>query len=105
MQVHEQNAVTIITVINDECAGMLKLVESMIERGRLLYVFDLAPANFLNSVNVAAIIATRNRIVAAGGKVVICNLSDNIRTVFRILKLDRLFDLSLDLAQAIKLIS
>jgi anti-anti-sigma factor len=102
MQVHEQNQVTVITVINEECGGMLKAIEPMIERGRLLFVFDMAQANFLNSVNIAAIIATRNRIVAAGGKVAISNLSANIKAVFRILKLERLFDLTLDLDQAIK---
>jgi anti-anti-sigma regulatory factor len=101
MQVHEQNQVTIITVLNEECSALLKTVEPMLEKGRLRYVFDMSHATFLNSVNIAAIIATRNRIVVTGGKVSVSNLADNIKAVFRILKLERLFDLNLDLDQAL----
>lgn len=101
MQVAEQNQVTIITILNEECGGLLKAVEPLLEKGRLRYVFDMSQATFLNSVNIAAIIATRNRIAAAGGKVAVSNLADNIKAVFRILKLERLFDLNLTLDQAL----
>ncbi len=101
MQVHEQNQVTIITVLNEECGTLLKLVDPLIEQGRVRFVFDMGQATFLNSVNIATIIATRNRIVAAGGRVVVANLADNIRDVFRILRLERLFDLTMDLERAL----
>src|SRR5687768_830220 len=101
MQVHEQNQVTVITILNEECGALLKTVEPRLEKGRLRYVFDMSQVTFLNSVNIAAIIATRNRIVAAGGKVAVSNLADNIKAVFRILKLERLFDLNFDLDQAL----
>lgn len=101
MQVHEQNQVTIITILNEECGGLLKTVEPMLEKGRLKFVFDMSHATFLNSVNIAAIIATRNRIAATGGKVAVSNLADNIKAVFRILKLERLFDLNFNLDQAL----
>ncbi len=101
MQVHEQNQITVITILNEECGMLLKTVEPMLEKGRLRYVFDMSQATFLNSVNIAAIIATRNRIVATGGKVAVSNLADNIKAVFRILKLERLFDLNSDLDKAL----
>ena len=101
MQVHEQNQVTVITILNEECGALLKTVEPLLEKGRLRYVFDMSQVTFLNSVNIAAIIATRNRIVATGGKVVVSNLADNIKAVFRILKLERLFDLTFSLEQAL----
>jgi anti-anti-sigma factor len=101
MQVHEQNQVTIITILNEECGALLKTVEPLLEKGRLRYVFDMSQATFLNSVNIAAIIATRNRIAAAGGKVAVSTLADNIKSVFRILRLERLFDLNLSLDQAL----
>ena len=103
MQVHEQDHVTVITVLNEECGTLLKTIDPMIERGRLRFVFDMSQATFLNSVNIATIIATRNRIVAAGGKVAVSNLADNIKDVFRILRLERLFDLTLDLERALAL--
>jgi anti-anti-sigma factor len=100
MQVHEQNQVIIITVTNDECGVLLKTVEPLLDKGRVKFVFDLSQATFLNSVNIAAIIATRNRIAAMGGRVAVSNLADNIKAVFRILKLERLFDLNYNLEQA-----
>lgn len=101
MQVHEQNQATVIAIVSDECGTLLKLVEPMLEKDCMRYVFDMAHVTFLNSVNIAAIIATRNRIVAAGGKVAVSNLADNIKAVFRILKLERLFDLDSNLEQAL----
>jgi anti-anti-sigma regulatory factor len=61
----------------------------------------MAQSNFLNSVNIAAIIATRNKIAAERGNVAVCNLTPNIKAVFRILKLERLFNLDLDLDGAL----
>lgn len=101
MQIHQENQVTIITVLNEECGMLLKNVDSLLAQGRMGYVFDLSQVTFLNSVSIAAIIATRNRITTAGGKVALSNLADNIKTVFRILKLERVFDLTLDLERAL----
>jgi anti-anti-sigma factor len=105
MQVHEQNKVTIITVLNEECGTLLKTVDPLLERGRLAFVFDMSQATFLNSVNIATIIATRNRIVGAGGRAAVANLADNIKDVFRILRLERLFDLNLSLERALALLA
>ena len=104
MQVHEQHQVTVITILNEECGALLKTVEPLVEKGRLRFVFDMSQATFLNSVNIAAIIATRNRIAAAGGKVAVASLADNIKSVFRILRLERLFDLNLSLDQALAVV-
>lgn len=101
MQVHEQDQVIVIAIVSDECGTLLRLVEPLLAKGRLRYVFDMAHVTFLNSVNIAALIATRNRIVATGGKVAVSNLADNIKAVFRILKLERLFDLDSNLEQAL----
>ncbi len=104
MQIHEENQASIITVLNEECGMLMKTVDSLLEKGRMRYVFDLSQVTFLNSVSIAAIIATRNRITTAGGKVALSNLADNIKAVFRILKLERVFDLTLDLDRALALV-
>ncbi len=64
-------------------------------------MLDLSRVAFLNSVPIAAIIAARNRILAAGGKLVIANLGETVRSVFRVLKLERVFVLDLDLESAL----
>jgi anti-anti-sigma regulatory factor len=101
MQVREQSDIAIITLLSDECGGLAKIIDPLLERGRNRFVFDMSQATFLNSLNIAAIISTRNRIITAGGKAAIANLGDNIKSVFRILKLERMFDLDLDLAAAL----
>lgn len=102
MDVHQHNDITVIGIENDVCQSLLSAVDPLVAAGRLAYVFNMAQANFLNSVNIAAIIATRNKVVAAKGKVAVCNLTPNIKSVFRILKLERLFDLDLDLDGALQ---
>ena len=79
----------------------MRMVEPMLANGKRAFVFNMAQSNFLNSVNIAAIIATRNKIAAERGKVAVCNLTPNNKAVFRILKLERLFNLDLDLVGAL----
>ena len=62
---------------------------------------DLSRVPFLDSVSIAAIIGLRNRLLAVRMRFAVANLAPNIQAVFRILKLDRMFDLSLDLERAI----
>lgn len=100
MRIHEIGPVVVVDIA-DECGQLTKLLEPQLDAGRRSFVLDLGKAGFLNSVNIASLIAARNRIVAAGGKVAVANLSDNIRSVFRILKLERIFDLDLRLDAAL----
>jgi anti-sigma B factor antagonist len=102
MQVDERNGVLTIAVVDDQCSGLWKLVEPYVAAGKKRLVIDLSGVGFLNSVSIAAIINVRNKLSAVGGTVVVANLRDSIRSVFRILKIDRLFDLSLDTAGALK---
>lgn len=101
MQIHEHDQVMVVEIVDEQCGLLAKLIEPQLEAGKRSFVFDLAKANFLNSVNIASLIAVRNRIVAAGGRVAVANLADNIKSVFRILKLERLFDLDLSLDAAL----
>lgn len=101
IQIHDHDGVVVVGIIDEQCGQLTKLLEPQLEAGRRGFVFDLAQANFLNSVNIASMIAARNRIVAVQGKVAVANLADNIKSVFRILKLERLFELELTLDAAI----
>jgi anti-anti-sigma factor len=101
MKIYEKNNVTVIDLINDKAQTLIPLVDPLLSSGKRSFVINLAPSDFLNSVNVATIIAVRNKIVSVGGKVVVCNLTNNIKAVFRILKLDHFFNLDLDLDGAL----
>ncbi len=101
MQVQERGAAVVVAMDNDESAALWRIIEPYVDRGRRTFVLDLARVPFLNSVAIAAIIAARNRILGAGGRLMIVNLGDTVRAVFRVLKLERLFALDLDLERAL----
>jgi anti-anti-sigma factor len=101
MNVHQVKEVIIIDIVNEDCQILMRTVEPILADGKRAFVFNMAQAKFLNSLNIAAIIATRNKIMASNGNISICNLSPNIKAVFRILKLERFFNLELDLDGAI----
>jgi anti-anti-sigma factor len=102
MHIEEIDQAVVVTLAGEPCAGLAKLLEQRLERGRRLFVLEMARTSFLNSLNIAAIIAARNKVHAAGGRLVLANLADNIKAVFRILKLERLFNLDLTLESALK---
>jgi anti-anti-sigma regulatory factor len=99
MQVTENGDVVTVT-ITEQCGGLWKIIEPYLSAGKKGFVIDLAPMNFLNSISIAAIITARNKASAAGAKVAIANLGESIRSIFRVLKLERIFNLDLDLAGA-----
>lgn len=101
MNVQEQAGAVVVTVVEDQCATIWKLVEPHIAAGRTRVVLDFSQVGFLNSVNIAAVISTRNRVVAAGGQVLVAEVKERVKAVFRVLKLERLFNLDLGLAEAL----
>lgn len=105
MQVQERDDAVVVVLRNDQCAQLWKTIEPYIERGHTRFVFDLGGVTFLNSVSIAGIITVRNKIVANSGRVALANLSLNVKSVFRILKLERLFDLDMDTDSATRCVS
>ena len=101
MQVTENDSVVVVSVAEDQCSSLWKTVEPYLAMGKKSIVLDFSHVNFLNSVNIAAIISTRNKVVAGGGKVAVAEIKDRVKAVFRVLKLERLFDLNLDQKAAI----
>lgn len=102
MQVLERDGVLVVTVVEDQCAGIWKAIEPLIASGKKRCVLDFSQVGFLNSVNIAAIISTRNKVAAAGGSLVVAEVKERVRAVFRVLKLERLFQLDLTIDQALK---
>lgn len=100
MQVQERDRVVVVSVQADQCGQLWRTIEPHLDAGKRSFVLDLGGIPFLNSVNIAAIIAARNKILASGAKLTLANLADHVKAVFRVLKLERLFDLDLDLAKA-----
>ncbi len=101
MHVHDENGVVVVALAADQALGLWKAIEPLIDMGRRSVVVDLAGVAFLNSLNIAAVIATRNRVAALGGRFALANLSERVKSIMRVLRLDRLFDLDHTLEAAI----
>ena len=69
--------------------------------GTAAFVLDFGEVNYLNSMNIAAIISLRSKLESAGARLALANLSEHIASVFRILKLERLFELGYDTDRAV----
>ena len=90
----------IVGVVADDCAGIWPAVEEQLGSAAKHCILDFSAVTYLNSMNIAAIISLHKKVGNAGGKLALACISDNIRSVFRVLKLERMFDLELDLAGA-----
>lgn len=105
MQIQERDRVIVVSVQADQCGQLWRTIEPLLDAGKHSFVLDLAGIAFLNSVNIAALIAARKKVLGGGGKMALANLSDHVKAVFRVLKLERLFELELDVTKAAAAVS
>lgn len=103
MQVTQREGVVVVLLVEDRVASLWKTIEPQWDAGQRHYVLDFSNVPFLNSVNIAAIISARSKITSGGGTIAIAELKDRVRSIFRVLKLDRYFNLELGLDAALKL--
>ena len=104
MQVSERGAVVVVTVVSGQCLNLWRTIEPFLANGRRAFVLDLSEVEFLNSVNVAAILTARNKVGSSEGELLLAGLSPRMLEVFHALRLERLFDLHLDLPSACALV-
>ncbi len=72
------------------------------EPGRQRLVIDLGAVGFLTSTGIGAMISVKKKIQTAGGKLKLCSLNPDIRSLFSITQVDRLFDIQDDADEAVK---
>jgi anti-sigma B factor antagonist len=96
LQVLEQDGVILVTVQESACDQIWRVIQPQFEAGKRRCVLDFSGVTYLNSMSIASIIALNKKVSTAGGKLALANLKDNIKSVFRILKLEKLFGLEFD---------
>lgn len=101
MQAIEHGMAVVVAIEPENCTALRKVVEPWIGDGKRRIVLDFANVTFINSVNIAQIVALRHRSGPHGAEIRVANLRENIRAVFRILRLDKLFALDLTLETAL----
>lgn len=100
--IRREDGIAVITVIESECGALWEAITPLISEGCKAIVLDFSEVQYLNSMNIASIISLRNKMLDKDVGLLLAEVGENIRSVFRILKLERLFNLGLDCEQAEK---
>lgn len=69
------------------------IFDSVIESRRTRVTLDLAPLTMIDSSGIGAIVSLYKRVKAEGGQVVVTGITGQPLSVFKLLKLDRVFSL------------
>jgi anti-sigma B factor antagonist len=72
---------------------IIEAVEDKIQTGTNTFVVDLGTMNFMNSSGMSFLISILTRARSAGGEVVIAQLSDNIKKILLITRLNSAFSI------------
>src|ERR1044072_7010064 len=90
-ELHKESGITTVALAGDvdlhrSPALHAELVEIAAERPRRL-IIDLKEVPYMDSSGVGTLIEILRRVTGYSGKMILCNLSDRVRSVFEITKL------------------
>ncbi|TVR42016.1 MAG: hypothetical protein EA402_12415 [Planctomycetota bacterium] len=98
LRIHRPNAETAIIRMDEEYGQQVfELVEDLSLKGVRLVVLDYKDVNFCSSLDIAQVINSRHHLQRMNGRVELANLGTSVSSIYRILKLDRLFRLDWEL--------
>ncbi|MBK9732001.1 MAG: STAS domain-containing protein [Chitinophagaceae bacterium] len=69
------------------------------------FIFDLKSLEFVNSACLNFLVSSRNRIVDQGGDIVLCNVSDQLRKLLTMTRLESYFKIAGRTADAIAILN
>ncbi len=91
------NGVTILTVtrgLKGNLESLLKeRIDSLARQGKLYIVIDLKEVPYLDSSEIGRLIRAHLSMRQLGGRVRLCNLSDKVKSLLKISRLDTVLDL------------
>ena len=70
-----------------------------LDRGVKSVLVDLEKVNFMNSSGMGALVATLKAVKAAKGELFLCSLSDQVKIIFELSRMDRIFNVYRDRAE------
>lgn len=68
----------------------------LINSGVKIVLVNLQDITFMNSSGMGALVATLKAVKAAGGQLALCSLSDQVRIIFELSRMDRIFQVFSD---------
>lgn len=84
----------------DSVLSFKKIAYDLVEKGSVKIVVDCKEVSFIDSMGLGVLISLLRRARSKQGDVKMASLTDDVRTVFEITRLHRLFDICADLETA-----
>lgn len=101
----QSNDVTIVTVqgqlVVTNRQEFKQMVLDAMEQGARTFVVDFTDASYIDSSGLGALVSLSRRLRDAGGDLRLVGLSDELRTLFELTRLDALFPLFATRADAV----
>ena len=66
-------------------------INSLLEKGKVKLIVDLAEVSYLNSSAIGALTVAHTSFASRGGKMILCNVNKNISNIFLVTKLSTIF--------------
>lgn len=105
-QVSQNGDVTLIEVEGQLIVGnrqeLKQQVLEQLEGGDLKFVVDFANTGYIDSSGLGVLVSLSKKIREQGGELRLSSLNDDLRTLFELTKLDTLFRIADDKAQALE---
>lgn len=76
----------------DNIASFKRVAYEMLEKGTIKYVLDASGVDFVDSMGLGVLISLLRRVKQKDGDIKIASLTPDVKTIFEITKLYRLFD-------------
>jgi anti-sigma B factor antagonist len=86
--------------IIDNRADVRQRVRAQLEQGRATVVVDLSRTEYVDSAGLGTLVLLNKEARAAGGCLVLAGLSDHVRDLLRLVRLDEVFTITATVAEA-----
>ncbi len=78
-------------VDRDECREMIQQIDLACEEGNAWIIFDLSDLRIMNSTGLNILIHSLTAARKSGGEVLVCGVSDKVKQLFIVTKLNTIF--------------
>jgi anti-sigma B factor antagonist len=86
--------------IIDNRAEVRQRVRSQLEQGRATVIVDLSRTEYVDSAGLGTLVLLNKEARAAGGCLVLAGLSDHVRDLLRLVRLDEVFTIAATVEEA-----
>jgi anti-sigma B factor antagonist len=88
--------------IIDNRAEVRQRVRTQLEQGRVTVVIDLSRTEYVDSAGLGTLVLLNKEARAVGGCLVLAGLSDHVRDLLRLVRLDEVFTITATVEEAAK---